>query len=219
MRTMKHLLVILILISGCKPSSYFNTSNDVVKQKAILYLRNRDTVPGEISVSLETWFFANVVYRSFIEFTPEGISEKQNVPLNDIIGYKIGTAFYALKKVDINMNGVNRLLFLKRLTPDNSKIQLYELHESGKANNTGEDLYSYYLSLQGFDPLETINTRGIKLLPSFDEKMSQIVADCPALAEKIRSKEKGYFLPFVSFSIRKHPEVLLRIINEYNSCN
>jgi len=216
---MKFLLIVLVLVSGCKSTSYFNTSNDVVKQRAVIYLRNKDTIPGEISVSLETIFHANVVYRSFIEFTPQGKSEKQNIPLNDIIGYRIGTVFYALKKVDIYMNDINRLLFLKRLTPDDSKLQLYELHESGKANDTGESLYSYYLSLQGFGPLETINTRSSKLMPLFDVKMSEIVSDCPGLSDKIRSKEKGYFIPFVTFDAKKHPEVLLRIITEYNNCN
>jgi hypothetical protein len=64
-----------------------------------------------------------------------------------------------------------------------------------------------------------MNTRSIGLLPMFDQKMSQIVVDCPALAAKIRSKENGYFIPMGSFKTNKHPEVLLKIINEYNSCN
>jgi len=131
----------------------------------------------------------------------------------------MGTAFYALKTVDINMNGIQRLLFLKRLTPDSSRIHLYELHESGQGNPTGESLYSYYLSLPGFGPLETMNTRGSRMIPSFEVKMSEIVADCPALAEKISGKEKGYFIPFVSFGSKKYPEVLLRIIDEYNQCH
>jgi hypothetical protein len=63
-----------------------------------------------------------------------------------------------------------------------------------------------------------MNTRGIGLLPSFDQKMSAIVADCPTLAEKIRLKGKGYFLAQVTFAIKKHPEVLLKIITEYNNC-
>jgi len=215
---MKYLLIALILVSGCKSTSYFNTSNDVARQKSILYLRNKDTIAGEISVIMETSLHANVTYPSAIEFTPEGKSIKQNIPLDDVVGYRIGTVFYALKKVDIHMNGINRLLFLKQLTPDHSKIQLYELFESGNGNDTGEREYSYYLSLQGLGPIETINTRSSKIMPLFEEKMSKIVADCPALAEKIRLKEKGYFIPFVTFSIKKHPEVLLRIINEYNNC-
>jgi hypothetical protein len=74
------------------------------------------------------------------------------------------------------------------------------------------------LSLPSYDPLQTMNTRGIGLLPSFDQKMSAIVADCPTLAEKIRLKGKGYFLAQVTFAIKKHPEVLLKIITEYNNC-
>ncbi len=216
---MKRLLIALMLLSGCKSTSYFTTPNDVSRQKSILYLKNKDTVSGEISVILETSLHANISYQPTIEFTPAGTTQKQSIPMENIIGYRIGATFYALKKVDINMNGINRLLFLKQLTPDNSKIQLYELHESGIGNNTGESLYSYYLSLKGMGPLETINTRSSKIIPLFEEKMSNIVSDCPTLAEKIRIKQKGYFLPFVTLAEKKHRDVLLTIISEYNSCN
>ena len=216
---MKYLLIVLILISGCKSTSYFNTANDAARQKSILYMRNKDSIPGEISVTFETSLHANVSYQPSIDFVPEGTGKKQSVPLDDIVGYRIGGNFYALKKVDIHMNGINRLLFVKQLTPDHSKIQLYELHESGKGNDTGESEYSYYLSLKGSAPMETVNTRSSKIIPLFEAKMSEIVSDCPALAEKIRIKEKGYFIPFVTFDVKKHPEVLLRIINEYNHCH
>jgi hypothetical protein len=82
----------------------------------------------------------------------------------------------------------------------------------------GEVRYSYYLSWPSFGQKETMNTRSSALLPQFEEKMSKIVDDCPALAEKIRLKEKGYFIPMTSFKLKKHPEVLLKIINEYNNC-
>jgi len=217
--TRNHLLIALLFVSGCKSTSYFSTPNDTNKQKAVLYLKNKDTIPGEISVILETGTHANVSYPASIDFIREGTGDKQNIPLDNIIGYRIGPTFYALKKVDIHMNGINRLLFLKQLTPDHSKIQLYELHESGRGNDTGESEYSYYLSLKGATPLETINTRSSRIIPLFEAKMSEIVSDCPVLADKIRSRQKGYFIPFVSFDIKKHPQVLLRIINEYNNCN
>jgi hypothetical protein len=56
-------------------------------------------------------------------------------------------------------------------------------------------------------------------MPSFDRKMSEIVSDCPLLAQKILAKDNGYFIPFTTFNIKKDPEVLMRIIQEYNHCN
>jgi len=53
-------------------------------------------------------------------------------------------------------------------------------------------------------------------LPNFDQKMSRLVVDCRELAEKIMSRQHGYFLAMGSFKLKTHPEVLMRIINEYN---
>lgn len=215
---MRSLLFCLILLSGCRSTSYFATPNDLRKQKVILYMKDGQRLPGELSISFENYYSANINYNPVVIFTPEGKNETETIKLNDIAGYSVGAYFYALKKVDLYMNNTFRLLFVKRLTGENSKIQLYELYESGRGNYSGESQYSYYLSLPSYDPLQTMNTRGIGLLPSFDQKMSEIVSDCPALAEKIRLKEKGYFIPQVTFAIKKHPEVLLKIINEYNNC-
>jgi len=48
--------------------------------------------------------------------------------------------------------------------------------------------------------------------------MSNLVADCPSLANKIRSKEKGYNIPTLLFPESKRLEVFKRIIDEYNGC-
>jgi hypothetical protein len=140
------------------------------------------------------------------------------IDINKISGYWFDSTYYALKKVDIHMNGIYRLLFLKRLTGENSRIQLYELYESGRGNDSGEPDHSYYLSYPSCGPLDAINTRSSLIIPSFEQKMSLLVEDCPGLAQKILAKNNGYFIPVASFNIKKHPDVLLRIINEYNKC-
>jgi len=218
---MKPLLLTLLLFAGCKSQSFFITANDARKQTATLYLLNKDTISGQLTVTLEDFYHSpnGGAYPSYIEFTPAGKDSAQRIPLAQILGYRMGTTFYALKIVDIIPRGLQNLLFLKQLTPDTSRIQLYELHQSGQANATNESLYSYFLSLPGFGLRETFNTHGIRLLPQFDVKMSEIVADCPALAKKIRAKADGYFIPFTSFKAGKHPEVLLKIIAEYNNCH
>ena len=215
----RDLLFCFILLSGCKSPMYFISPNAVSKEKVILFLRDESKTAGKINIYLENYSSGNVVYKSSIGFIPDGKTEIENIPLTDIDGYSMGADFFALKKVDLDMTKTYRLLFIKRLTPENSKIQLYELYESGRGSPTGESRYTYYLSLPTYDGYQTMNTRSSDLIPLFDQKMSKLVDDCPALAEKIRLKEKGYFLPWQTFGNKRQPEVLLKIINEYNSCN
>jgi hypothetical protein len=215
----KKLFFCLLLLAGCKSPSYFISSNQVSKEKVILVLRNHVKISGEININFEADFNTKGEQKPFIEFIPEGKSAIENINLNDIVGYSRGADFFALKKIDVNLNETYRLLFVKRLTVEDSKIQLYELYESGIGNYSGETHYSYYLSFPSYDLLQTMNTKSASLIPYFERKMSILVSDCPALAEKIMAKETGYFLPLVSFNTKKIPEVLLKIIDEYNHCN
>ena len=193
--------------------------NDLHNEKAQLYLIDQSKLTGEINISLENYSSLQMEKKPYIGFIPEGEKKEKHISLNDIIGYSIGSDYYALKRLDLYLDNKYYLLFVKRLTNEKSKLQLYELYESGKGNSNGEMKYSYYLSLPSYGVQQAMNTKSIGLLPMFDQKMSQFVADCPALATKIRSKQNGYFIPMGSFKTNKHPEVLLKIINEYNNCN
>ncbi|MBS1597349.1 MAG: hypothetical protein JST75_03930 [Bacteroidetes bacterium] len=186
--------------------------------KGVLFFRNDEKIAGEINISFEEDFNTDFDTKPIVKFIRDGKKEVENISLNDIAGYAIGSDFFALKKIDVYSNNIHRLLFVKRLTNPNSKIQLYELYESGRGNATGETNYSYHLSLPTSGFMETINSRSNSLMPFFDQKMSEIVSDCPSLSKKIRTREKGYFIPLVTLDIKKHPEVLLKIINEYNNC-
>ncbi|HEX6913803.1 MAG TPA: hypothetical protein VF145_01095, partial [Chitinophagaceae bacterium] len=57
-----------------------------------------------------------------------------------------------------------------------------------------------------------------KFVPNFDEKMSKLLEDCPALAKKIAAKENGYFYAQVSVFRERRADVLMTIIKEYNEC-
>jgi hypothetical protein len=51
--------------------------------------------------------------------------------------------------------------------------------------------------------------------------MSEIVKDCSSLADKIRTKTKGYYIPSAPsllFPESKRIEVYKKIIEEYNNC-
>lgn len=212
------LFFFLILLAGCAPSAHINTPNNVQKTKVVLYLTDASKIPGEITIPFEQYASNKFVLPSAVYFIREGQRVTERIDLKNILGYAYGTDYFALKRVDIDQNNVVRMLFLKRLSPEKSKIQLYELYESGYGSPTGESRYSYFLSLPGYSPLTTINARSPEVVPNFDEKFSKIVADCPVLADKIKNKEKGYFLPAVTFDAKRPGEVLLKIINEYVQC-
>jgi hypothetical protein len=210
--------LLLLMTAGCSPSNYLSTPNNTQKAKVILYLTDSSKIPGQITVAFERYYSAAMVLPNYLEFIPEGQVASERIDLKNILGYSYGPDYFALKRVDIYMTNVYHLLFVKRLTPEKSKIQLYELHESGYGSPTGEASYSYYLSFPKFSPLTTINAHSSDIVPNFDLKVSKMVDDCPALADKIRNKEKGYFLPAVTFDIRRPGEVLLKVIDEYNQC-
>ncbi len=212
------IIALVLILPGCVSTSYFSTSNDVLNRKGTILFNDGTTLTGQITIPFENDFNIDVPAINFIYAVPEGETEKRNVPLSSIAGYYMDSNFYALKKVDLFVNNTNQLLFVKRLTGPKSKIQLYTLHQTGKGNSTGEEADDYFISLPGAKPYETINIRSNKLMPDFDLKMSALVSDCPALADKIKAREDDYFLPFVIFNRGKYKKVLLKIINEYDGC-
>ncbi|MBS1732055.1 MAG: hypothetical protein JST02_02050 [Bacteroidetes bacterium] len=204
-------LVCLMQI-GCKSISYFNTPNDVLETKAMLYMQNGSKKEGNITVLFETGHTA----KEFIEFTSNNLKEK--IPIDSIRCYQIKNNFYYPRILDYELNGSENLLFVKRLSNDSSLIHLFELYVRNPANSASPETYYYFLSFPKQDSTRPINIASKKIMPNFDEKMSTLVEDCPQLAYKVKTKAKGYFLPQISFGNTRKTEILLRIINEYNSC-
>ena len=215
------ILVFLICFSACKSTAYFVSPNDVHQEKVTVYLKKGDIITGLININMESNSRLHAEVGDFkptIEIMPEGKTTWQKINILDIVGYTMGSDYFTIKSIDLLMDGTSYLLFVKRLTPENSRIQLYQLDESGKANDVGEKITRYYLSFPGYSPLETLNAKSSQLVPNFDLKMSNWVDDCPNLAKKIRKKETGYFYGLATFNAKTTPDVLLRIITEYNSC-
>jgi hypothetical protein len=212
-------LIFIIFLSACKTSSFFITPNEVKKEKVVLVFRDQTKKTGNITVLHESYNSIHVYYNDNILFSPEGKDSTGSISLNDVAGYWYNSDYYALKYLDIQINNSYRLLFAKRLTTDSSKIQLYELYESGEGNETGQARYSYFVSLPGYGEQEATNVKSSKFVPFFEQKMSMIVSDCPALAKKIQTKTIGYFIPMGTFNGRTHPDVMMKIIDEYNHCD
>lgn len=210
---------ILVFFLSCKPpSGYFKTANDVQKKEALVYFNNGSVVKGKLTVLFENNFNYNNERKVFVKFSGEGMQEEKLLDIHEIKGYSIDSNFYMLKYVDLNVNASRYLLFVKRLTRETDKLQLYQLHQEFSSNYTGEVQDFYYISFPYDGPLETTSASSIKLVPDFEHKMSSLLEDCPELATKIRSRKSGYTLPLVSFATQKKLEVLSRIVNEYNHC-
>lgn len=183
------------------------------RQYGTIYMENGTQKNGEITIFFETAYAP----KDFISFSLNGKVEKMYV--NEIKGYKIKDKYYVPRYIDIEGNGINHLLFVQRLTMEGSKIHLYELYQRNQGSNAnGEDIYSYYISFPTLSKYEVWNASGKYLVPRFEEKMSKIVADCPALAQKIQQQNKGYFYAQLTLSNQKKADVLKKIIDEYNEC-
>lgn len=200
-------------ISGCKSVAYFHTPNDMLRQYGTIYKEDGTEKNGEVTITFE----AGQPAKNFISLSVNGKVEKMYP--RDIKGYKIKDKYYVPRYIDLEGNGISYLLFVQRLTGESSKIQLYQFYQRNQGSDAnGDDVYSYYISFPTLSKYEVWNASGKYLVPGFNEKMSRIVADCPALALKIQRQNKGYFYAQLTSSNQKKADVLKKIIDDYNEC-
>lgn len=208
----------LLLFSSCQ-SVYFKTPNDLRNMNGTVYLTNGKTVEGRIIVNAKNLFGGKVkVYE-------EGDRKPMQFSVHDVKGYSVRGSYFALKEIRTSnplQFGKNHS-FLKRLSPEQSLMHLYEgLEESTSKNSDGSTRTKfqtqYYLEFPGEkgDAVWALNSS--RFVPNFDEKMSRLLNDCPTLARKIAAKENGYFYAQVTVFKEKRADVLMNIIEDYNSC-
>jgi hypothetical protein len=212
------LALLALLLASCN-SSYFNTANNMQNMYGTVYLQNGKELTGNISVSLNNSFGP----RDFIRFSARGRGDREKIYIEDLNGFAIRNDFYAPKKLDRGFLSGDRMLFVKRLTKEDSRIHLYEYFDRRNTANTNGNsfsvpVYEYFIALPGQEKYTAWNLDGRRLVPNFEDKMSEYVKDCPALAEKIKRKDRGYFYAQVSLSNMKRIETVLNIIDEYNTC-
>lgn len=184
-----------------------------------VYLTNGKIAEGRIIVNAKNLFGGKVkVYE-------EGDRKPMQFNVHDVKGYSIRSGYYALKEIRTSnpLKFGRNVSFLKRLSPEQSLMHLYEgLEESTSKNSDGsirtKFQTQYYLEFPGEkgDAVWALNSS--KFVPNFDEKMSRLVNDCPTLARKIAAKENGYFYAQVTVFKEKRADVLMNIIEDYNSC-
>jgi len=208
-----------IALASCKSAAWFETPNDLENINGTLYLANGEELVGKLSVD-EGW-------NGSVRIDIPGEKKSRRYKFYDVKAYKMRSDYYELKEIeDGHLNRNYRLHFMKRLTPADSKIHLYEYleketsHSSDRRNSTTTTKIEkdYYIQLPSEKGDGVWNVGFSKLVPNFDEKMSRIVSDCPELARKIANKDKGYFYPQIGPNDEERVDILWNIVAEYNKC-
>ncbi len=213
----------LLFLMGCKPYAYFSTSNDMLKTDCVVYLINGTMERGKLTVQLETGHAVDNTIRLLTSDHGE-----IKIAIDSVKYYNYKNDFYYPKILNLeayeipNRNylllpNVRNMLFLKALTMQDSKMMMYELYEPAAKTNDGAEHHDYFVSFQNDGPLNVWNLGNSKFFPNFEEKVADLVADCPELSDKIRRRQKGYYLGRISLDAKKY-EVFQKIVSEYNDC-
>lgn len=211
------LVAVILLFASCKSASFFETPNSLRNIDGKLFLTNGRTVEGKLVVNSRN------VLGSEVKVYVHGEKKPQKYNLLDVDAYEIRGEYYELKEVKGGLSLGRNMSFMKRLTPADSRIHLFESTEkntstsrNGATNTYYEVQYYMQFPAETGDGVWAVNSS--KFVPNFDEKMSKLVQDCPALAAKIAAKDPGYFYAQVSLFREKRADVLWNIITEYNKC-
>lgn len=219
MKTGLIFVAVTIILTSCKTASYFDSPNDLSYISGTLYLNNGRTIDGKLTV--------DDGYNGRVKIFLPGEKKPQRYDYTEVEGFMIRNEYYELKEIRDGgaLSRRYRFHFMKRLTPESSKIHLYEYLDRSTTrtgrnfNRTVSTLEKdYYLQLPAEKGDGVWDISLSKFVPNFDEKMSKIVADCPNLSQKIADKEKGYFYSQLGGSEEKRVDMLWNIISEYNKC-
>jgi hypothetical protein len=186
-------------------------------QPASITLVNGTQLNGKVSVKL-----INSYYKTDKLMFAEGAEkEYKTYLLPEIKSMYINGATYYVKTIVSSTVYRDEQKFVKEISLPGGKMALYEneLVTRNDNSNVNETKVQYFVQLPNATGNEVYNIASNKFTPNFDDKMSSYVQDCLPLAEKIRSKDKAYFYPFlVNDNSPRRKSVLLQIINDYNNC-
>ena len=195
------------------------TINDNAAQAATLYVTDSMILKGKLLLGKKDWTLSNEIYIRFFE----GNSKKvKYYKAEEIKGFQMGDSYFEPKflgqggAIPIPM----RKTMVKRLTPAGSKMAMYEYegHSTEKNANgyiDNKNIHVYFVQLPHSNDDKVYQFSDNKFTPHFDSRVSNLVADNPGLAEKIKSKQKDYFYAFITEDKHQY-NVWWNIVNEYN---
>ncbi|HEX8313548.1 MAG TPA: hypothetical protein VF609_01065 [Flavisolibacter sp.] len=210
----------IIILCSCGSISSFESPNSLRNISGTLFLANGRSFDGRLVIQTGNLFSSDV------KIYADDDNKPMHFDLDEVEGYRIRNDYYFLKEKKGGIALGRQRSFMKRLTPESSRVHLFEdmnkVTETNKANGVTNSRTryetEYYLQLPNEKGPDVYPLGGSRFVPAFDEKMSRIVSDCPLLAQKIASKQDGYFYAQVSLFKEKKVNVLMNIIEEYNRC-
>src|SRR3954463_11552922 len=109
------LILFVLVISSCH-SSYFDTPNDLKNMYGTVYLMNGKSYDGKIVVNKSN------LLSSPVKLYTEGDKKPMQFRLLDVKGYSIRNDYFALKEIRGGVNIGKHYSFMRRLTPEDSRI-------------------------------------------------------------------------------------------------
>lgn len=127
---------LMLTSAGCKTYSYFNGPNDIGNKKLRIFLADGHSVEGQVSVQFESGHYHPDSLRIFNQN-----QDVKAIAILDILYFNYENADYYPKELDIEAYdipmldkvyhpNIANLLFVKRITAADAKIQLFELYKS-----------------------------------------------------------------------------------------
>ena len=213
----KRLILFLFLfvqaLLSCRSLSYFESPNNLRNMEGTLFLHNGKTYTGKLIIETEN------VFSSPVRLYVGGERRPMQFKLDEVKAYRLRNEQFEVKEIREGLAIGRRLFFMKRLTPDSSRMHLFEFSKKETVNKTSvRHEPEFYVQLPAEEDNVVHAANGSSFVPHFEHKVSVLVSDCPSLATKIAAKEPGYFYAQVSLLREKRAEVLMRIIEEYNAC-
>ncbi|MBA2250210.1 MAG: LamG domain-containing protein [Chitinophagaceae bacterium] len=192
--------------------------NNNAAQAATLYISDSTVLYGKLLLGKKDWSLSNDTYIRFFEGNSKKV--KYYKP-EEIKGFQMGDSYYEPKQLGNGpVNVPYKKTMVKRLTPPGSKMAMYEYNtHTVTKTSTGyseyKNMVAYFVQLPNTTDGKVYQFSDNKFTPKFETKVSAMVQDKPALADKIKNKDKEFFYSFVTQDTHQL-EVWWNIINEYN---
>jgi hypothetical protein len=193
--------------------------NNQFAQPATLFINDTVVLYGKLLLGKKDWSLNNDIGIHFFE---NGSKKAKFYKPEEIKGFQMGDSYYEPKFLGQGgpVNTSSKKTIVKRLTPPGSKMAMYEyFSHTNTKNGQGyieyKDVTVLFVQLPNTTNDKIYQFGDNKFVPNFDRKVSAIVADNAALAEKIKNKDKDFFYAFVTEQSRQN-KVWWNIITEYN---
>lgn len=204
---MKKLLLFGFLAIGFFASAQNVEPEVVYSGEGKIIMIDGKELSGEISYSFVT--------SRKILYTAPG-AEREKISANDVKEFTIsGTRFVRVVVPALSIG--KDWEFAICLTPENYKISVFEtinqgIVGNGNGYNTERD---YCIKFPGDEKAKSLSD--LSFMP-FNKKVSKLVSDCPALAEKITNKVDGYKIGMITTPEQRF-DVFMKVASEYQECN